>query len=132
MDSRWENLTIQLALKGLINSGRRVCFDNKRERQMLNSFFRFVTDLYSSTNPKHWMVTLGEHRLNDKEVFEQVRGVKKIYLHPMYKSMFMEGIYDTPPDFDIGEFLNFTMFGFYVSFYFYFFPSPLPALYHSS
>jgi hypothetical protein len=40
-----------------------------------------------------------------KEVFEQIIDVKAIYLHPLYKSMFLEGIFDTPPDFDIGEYI---------------------------
>lgn len=48
-------------------------------------------------------MVLGEHHLVDKEVFEQNRGVEAIYLHPRYKSMFFEGIYDTPPDFDVGK-----------------------------
>lgn len=48
-------------------------------------------------------MVLGEHHLVDKEVFEQSRGVEAIYLHPKYKSMFLEGIYDTPPDYDIGK-----------------------------
>jgi hypothetical protein len=46
---------------------------------------------------------LGEHKLKEKEVFEQVRGLEKIILHPKYKSMFLEGILDTPPDFDLGK-----------------------------
>lgn len=36
-------------------------------------------------------------------MFEQSRGVEAIYLHPKYKSMFLEGIFDTPPDYDIGK-----------------------------
>jgi len=48
-------------------------------------------------------VVLGEHHLVDKEVFEQSRGVEAIFLHPKYKSMFFEGIYDTPPDYDVGK-----------------------------
>ncbi|XP_078349413.1 transmembrane protease serine 11D-like isoform X4 [Oculina patagonica] len=58
-------------------------------------------DAYSSTNPADWTVVLGEHHLVDKEVFEQRRRVEAIYLHPKYKSMFFEGIYDTPPDYDV-------------------------------
>lgn len=48
-------------------------------------------------------MVLGEHHLVDKEVFEQSREVEAIYLHPKYKSMFFEGIYDTPPDYDVGK-----------------------------
>jgi len=48
-------------------------------------------------------VVLGEHHLVNKEVFEQSREVEAIYLHPKYKSMFFEGIYDTPPDYDVGK-----------------------------
>ena len=66
-------------------------------------FSLLVTDSYTSTNPAHWTVTLGEHHLKNKEVFEQVRKVKALYLHPKYKSMFLEGIYDTPPDYDVGK-----------------------------
>ncbi|EDO33256.1 predicted protein, partial [Nematostella vectensis] len=58
-------------------------------------------DSYSSTNEDHWTVTLGEHKLKDKEDFEQTRDISAIYLHEAYKSMFLEGIKDTPPDFDI-------------------------------
>jgi len=61
-------------------------------------------DAYTSTKPADWRVVLGEHHLVDKEVFEQSRGVEAIYLHPKYKSMFFEGIYDTPPDYDVGTF----------------------------
>lgn len=58
-------------------------------------------DAYSSTNPSDWSVVLGEHHLLNKEVFEQRRRVEAIFLHPKYKSMFFEGIYDTPPDYDV-------------------------------
>lgn len=58
-------------------------------------------DLYTSTNPSDWRVVLGEHHLVDKEAFEQSRWVAEIYLHPKYKSMFLEGIFDTPPDYDV-------------------------------
>ena len=61
-----------------------------------------LLDAYTSTNPADWRVVLGEHHLRDEEVFEQSRGVEAIYLHPKYKSMFLEGIYDTPPDYDVG------------------------------
>ncbi|KAK3745174.1 hypothetical protein QZH41_011977, partial [Actinostola sp. cb2023] len=56
---------------------------------------------YSSTNSKFWTATLGEHKLKEKEEFEQVRNIERIVLHPKYKSMFLEGILDTPPDYDI-------------------------------
>ena len=64
-----------------------------------------ISDDYTSTKPSDWSVVLGEHHLINKEVFEQRRGVKAIYLHPKYKSMFLEGIYDTPPDYDVGRIL---------------------------
>jgi hypothetical protein len=60
-------------------------------------------DAYSSTKPEDWFVTLGEHKLGEKESFEQIRNISKIILHPQYVSMVMEGIYDTPPDYDIGK-----------------------------
>ena len=70
-----------------------------------HALFRYYCplDAYSSTKPADWRVVLGEHHLVDKEVFEQSRDVEAIYLHPKYKSMFLEGIYDTPPDYDIGK-----------------------------
>ncbi|XP_058944484.2 plasminogen-like [Pocillopora verrucosa] len=58
-------------------------------------------DSYTSTKPSDWKAVLGEHHLVDKEVFEQSREIESIYLHPKYKSMFLEGIYDTPPDYDV-------------------------------
>lgn len=51
-----------------------------------------------------WTATLGEHKLAKKESFEQIRDIERIILHPKYKSMIMEGIFDTPPDYDIGEY----------------------------
>ena len=60
-------------------------------------------DSYSSTNPKFWTATLGEHRLKEKDAFEQKRQVEQMVLHPKYKSMFLEGILDTPPDYDVGK-----------------------------
>lgn len=62
-----------------------------------------VSDAYTSTNPSDWTVVLGEHHLINQEVFEKRRQVKAIHLHPKYKSMFLEGIYDTPPDYDVGR-----------------------------
>lgn len=70
---------------------------------LFNEIDIFILDLYTSTNPSHWRVVLGEHHLVDKEAFEQSRRVAEIYLHPKYKSMFLEGILDTPPDYDVGE-----------------------------
>ena len=70
---------------------------------MYSEFCLCLLDAYSSTNPADWRVVLGEHHLGNKEVFEQSRGVKALYLHPKYKSMFFEGIYDTPPDYDVGK-----------------------------
>ena len=63
----------------------------------------FPLDSYTSTKPSDWKAVLGEHHLVDKEVFEQSREIESIYLHPKYKSMFLEGIYDTPPDYDVGK-----------------------------
>ena len=70
---------------------------------LFNEIEIFILDLYTSTNPSDWRVVLGEHHLVDKEAFEQSRRVAEIYLHPKYKSMFLEGILDTPPDYDVGE-----------------------------
>ena len=69
----------------------------------LSKFLLCPLDAYTSTKPADWRAVLGEHHLVDKEVFEQSRGVEAIYLHPKYKSMFLEGIFDTPPDYDVGK-----------------------------
>lgn len=73
------------------------------QHRIHNSTF-FSLDAYTSTKPADWRVVLGEHHMRNKEVFEQRRGIDEIYLHPKYKSMFLEGIYDTPPDYDVGKF----------------------------
>ena len=70
---------------------------------MHQKLYLFVSDAYTSTNPSDWRVVLGEHHLVNREEFEQSRGVEAIHLHPKYKSMFLEGIYDTPPDYDVGK-----------------------------
>ncbi|XP_048584154.1 coagulation factor IX isoform X2 [Nematostella vectensis] len=56
---------------------------------------------YTSEDPRDWNVTLGEYNLAVNESFEQRRGVKSITVHEHYKSMWFEGITDTPPMFDI-------------------------------
>lgn len=60
-------------------------------------------DPYTSHDPKDWIVKVGEHRLRDKEVFEQSVRITNITTHEWYKSMWFEGITDTPPTYDIGE-----------------------------
>lgn len=63
----------------------------------------YFLESYSSKNPKDWRATLGEHKLADKETFEQVRGISSITIHPKYSFPYLQGIFDAPPDYDIGK-----------------------------
>jgi len=57
---------------------------------------------HTSDFPGDWTVVLGDHHIkesNDK--YEQRRKVLSITIHEGYKSMYFEGIHDTPPKNDV-------------------------------
>ncbi|KAK3698169.1 hypothetical protein QZH41_019267, partial [Actinostola sp. cb2023] len=56
---------------------------------------------YTSSNPDDWVVRAGDHRLNDRDMFEIELDVETITIHEKYISMWFEGITDTPPKNDI-------------------------------
>ena len=61
-------------------------------------------DPLTSDFPEDWTVVLGDHHIkesNDK--YEQRRKVLSITIHEDYKSMYFEGIHDTPPKNDVGK-----------------------------
>jgi hypothetical protein len=71
---------------------------------VIKHFFIFLenrTEKFSEA--KSWTVILGEHKLKEEESFEQSRKVEKYILHPKYEFLVFVGIYDVPPDYDIGE-----------------------------
>ena len=59
-------------------------------------------DPFTSTNVRDWSLKLGDYHLLKKEHYEQPREMINITIHPKYKSMWFEGIYDTPPQNDVG------------------------------
>lgn len=73
----------------------------------INSFLIFsifIPDPNTSKNPADWTVVLGDHhRVKQEDKFEQRRNVISITVHENYKSMFFEGIEDTPPMNDISK-----------------------------
>lgn len=67
--------------------------------------FSYLLDPYTSSNAADWVAVLGDHHLKLRDDrFEQRRKVVNIIIHENYKSMWFEGIYDTPPMNDVGEF----------------------------
>lgn len=57
---------------------------------------------YTSSNAADWVAVLGDHHLKLRDDrFEQRRKVVNITIHENYKSMWFEGIYDTPPMNDV-------------------------------
>ena len=63
---------------------------------IIQNFTFCLLDTSTTANPCDWRAVLGEHNLEDNEVFQQSRGVEAIYLHPKYQ-------FGMPPDYDIGE-----------------------------
>ena len=58
-----------------------------------------------SKNPEDWSVSLGEHHLAKRDVFEQKIGVDHVFTHPLYKNSSVvtaQNIESNPPDYDIG------------------------------
>lgn len=67
-----------------------------------SKFSLFCLDPFTSSNPADWTAVLGDHHLKERDDrFEQRRKVVNITIHENYKSMWFEGIYDTPPLNDI-------------------------------
>lgn len=61
-------------------------------------------DPFTSSKPADWTAVLGDHHLKERdERFEQRRDVVNITIHENYKSMWFEGIYDTPPMNDVSK-----------------------------
>ena len=64
----------------------------------------FCTDYRSSTDPRRWRVKLGGVQTeSETKGFEQVREVKRVFLHPLYREKTQHGVLVQPPDFDVGE-----------------------------
>ena len=71
--------------------------------------FSYFLDPYTSSNAADWVAVLGDHHLKLRDDrFEQRRKVVNITIHENYKSMWFEGIYDTPPMNDVGEFRGYS------------------------
>ena len=72
-----------------------------------SKFSLFCLDPFTSSNPADWTAVLGDHHLKERDDrFEQRRKVVNITIHENYKSMWFEGIYDTPPLNDICKYYN--------------------------
>ncbi|XP_031552036.1 transmembrane protease serine 2-like [Actinia tenebrosa] len=85
----------------LFYNGTQLCGGSLVNHNWIVTASHCFHETYSSTDPKMWTATLGEHKLKKEESFEQIRDIERIILHPKYKSMLFEGIFDTPPDYDI-------------------------------
>jgi len=56
----------------------------------------------TSAIPADWTVVLGDHHIKERnDKYEQRRKVVNITIHEGYKSMYFEGIHDTPPKNDV-------------------------------
>ena len=66
----------------------------------------FPTGPGLSKDPKDWQVTLGEHHLKNEDLFEQIRQVEAIFIHPQFKEpenqVAGQEIKSIPPDYDVG------------------------------
>lgn len=64
----------------------------------------FTIDPHTSDIPADWTVVLGDHHIKERnDKYEQRRKVVNITIHEGYKSMYFEGIQDTPPRNDVGK-----------------------------